>query len=136
MKGVCFWHILVVPRIHVSTPRIYAQWDAKKEPKGRNTELTRAKGGAKILPLALQRKDFSLLENALYNDLERITVKLHPEVQRVKDALLRSGVKACLMSGSGPAVFGILPSKRVAFTIVERLKRERVQWRIFVTRTI
>jgi 4-diphosphocytidyl-2-C-methyl-D-erythritol kinase len=136
LKRVCLWHILVIPYIHVSTPRIYEEWDARKEQKGLNTELTRAKGGVKILPLALRRRNFSLLGNALYNDLERITVKLHPEVRRIKDALLRAGVNACLMSGSGPAVFGILPSRKAAFTVVERLKKARVRWRVFVTRTI
>ncbi len=43
----------------------------------------------------------------LWNDLESVTLKRHPELQELKNLLLRKGALGTLMSGSGPTVFGI-----------------------------
>lgn len=51
----------------------------------------------------------------LSNDLEEPVVRRHPLIGAVKSKLLAAGVVDALMSGSGPTVFGVLP------TDVERL---------------
>ncbi|NPU85751.1 MAG: 4-(cytidine 5'-diphospho)-2-C-methyl-D-erythritol kinase [Syntrophaceae bacterium] len=43
----------------------------------------------------------------LWNDLESVTLKRHPELRELKNLLLRRGALGALMSGSGPTVFGI-----------------------------
>ncbi len=43
----------------------------------------------------------------LWNDLESVTLKRHPELQELKNLLLRKGALGALMSGSGPSVFGV-----------------------------
>jgi 4-diphosphocytidyl-2-C-methyl-D-erythritol kinase len=131
LKNARLWHILVVPRIKVSTPLIYKKWDANKK-----AGLTRPGYDVRILNLALRKNDLSLLGRALFNSLERITAVLYPEVQRIKERLKDSGVKAILMSGSGPAVFGVVSSRKEAVSLSKQLKEEEGSWQVFVTRTV
>jgi 4-diphosphocytidyl-2-C-methyl-D-erythritol kinase len=44
----------------------------------------------------------------LFNDLEEPVTRRHPEIGRVKEALVRGGAAGVLMAGSGPTVFGLL----------------------------
>ncbi len=37
-----------------------------------------------------------------------MTLRLHPEVKRIKEQMKRFGADAVLMSGSGPTVFGLV----------------------------
>ncbi|MBN2284180.1 MAG: 4-(cytidine 5'-diphospho)-2-C-methyl-D-erythritol kinase [Deltaproteobacteria bacterium] len=43
----------------------------------------------------------------LYNDLERVSIRLHPVISEIKKLLMEHGAIGSLMSGSGPTVFGI-----------------------------
>jgi 4-diphosphocytidyl-2C-methyl-D-erythritol kinase len=45
------------------------------------------------------------------------------------------GVKSILMSGSGPAVFGIVSSRKEAVSLAKVLKKSNRLWRVFVTQT-
>lgn len=121
-------HILVVPKIEVSTPLIYKKWDEY-------LQLTKAGWDVKILTLALKKRDISLIGRNLFNSLEEITAKLYPEVAHIREKLVNLGLKAVLMSGSGPAVFGIVASRREAQALCRRLKKENGSWQVFVTET-
>ncbi|MFA5145555.1 MAG: 4-(cytidine 5'-diphospho)-2-C-methyl-D-erythritol kinase [Candidatus Omnitrophota bacterium] len=135
LKGIRrapLWHILVVPKIKVSTPLIYKEWD-KQYRKGAG--LTKPQYDVNILILALEAKGPSLSSGLLFNSLESLTIRLHPEVRRVKEKLADLGLRKTLMSGSGPAVFGIVPSKKEAVSLSRKLKKEDRSWRIFATRT-
>lgn len=146
VKDARLWHILIVPRIKVSTPLIYRKWDeysSLKHPKRRDilsknnylTGLTRPLYDVNILNLALGKNNLSLLGKALFNDLESISSRLYPQVRRIREKLESSGIKAILMSGSGPAVFGIVSSRKEAESLGRQLKKENKSWRVFVTRT-
>jgi 4-diphosphocytidyl-2-C-methyl-D-erythritol kinase len=128
LKGVRLWHLLVVPKIKVSTPLIYAKWD---EYSG----LTRKNCNDKMINLALRKNRLFREGGLLYNSLEEVTTRLYPEVKRVKTELARLGLKSILMSGSGPAVFGIASSRKEAATIERQLKKKSRSWRVFVART-
>ncbi len=132
------WHILVVPKFRVSTPLIYKKWD--KDSKTfkltvERTGLTRPKYNVKILILVLRKNNFSLLGEALFNSLEGVTTSLYPEIWRIKEKLIQMGVKSILMSGSGPAIFGIVSSRKEALSLCRQLKRNSSFGEIFVTRT-
>ena len=140
-KNLRLWHILVVPKTKVLTPKIYKEWD-------RYSELTKPKHNAKILTLGLRKKDLSslipasskmrqglMISQLLFNSLEEITTRLYPEVQRIKEALTRCGLKSILMSGSGPAVFGMVLLRKEAERLSRQLKRQHRSWQVFVTRT-
>ena len=45
------------------------------------------------------------------NILEDVTVKEHPEIETIKETMLKHGALGSLMSGSGPTVFGIFDDK-------------------------
>jgi len=147
LKNARLWHILVVPKIKVSTPLIYKKWDTcsgltrpfftpQSCKKNKKAGLTKQGYDVKILNSALRKNDLSLLGRVLFNSLERITTILYPEVRRIKEKLGYSGVKAILMSGSGPAVFGIVSSRKEAVSLSKQLKAEERSWRVFVTRTV
>jgi 4-diphosphocytidyl-2-C-methyl-D-erythritol kinase len=156
LKGLRFWHILVVPGVHVSTPYIYKGWDklvkeaklSKKAAltpldrlrlaKNKNylTGLTRPGYDVKMLILALKKKDLSLVAHTMHNSLQEVTPRFYPAVSRILEALRKLGLKATLMSGSGPAVFAIVSSGKEAATLVRRLKGKHGFARVEVTRTL
>lgn len=131
LSGVNLWHILVVPKIHVSTPYIYKKWDAQIHKKGRPGVLTRPVPNDKMLCLALKKKSLNSIALGLNNVLEKVTVKFYPEVTVVKEKLASCGVKSILMSGSGPAVFGIVASRKEAADLAAKLKAQHQDWRSF-----
>jgi len=128
LKNLRLWHILIVPKIKVSTPLIYQKWD-------NFCGLTRPKVNVNILILALRKNGLFSLGSLLFNSLEEITLKLYPEVKRIKQKLASFGLKSILMTGSGPAVFGIVSSRKEAVSLRRRIKRENKSWRVFLTRT-
>lgn len=84
---------------------------------------------------ALKNQD--LRELARYMDLgnvlETVTIPAYPVIQRLKDAMLRSGALTALMSGSGPTVFGIFDSRQAAKRAYSVLKRGHLAKQIFLT---
>ncbi len=137
IENVKLWHLLVKPAFPVSTPRIYAAWDLKNNArKIEKAGLTRPASNVKLLSLALQHHDLGLLKRCLHNDLEQVTLKLYPEIIRIKHALLQIGLKAVLMSGSGPTVFGLVDSKKKALAAKAHLKKQHPQWQVFIACTV
>lgn len=130
LEGVKLWHILVVPKISVSTPFIYKKWD-----RTRNLRLTRPKYDVKMLLLGLQKGDISLTAKALYNNLEEVTVKFYPEVKLIKNRLKLLGLTAIKMSGSGPAVFSLVSSRKEAVFLSSKVAASNKSWQVFVSRT-
>ena len=64
---------------------------------------------------ALNAGSFSAVCHAMGNVLEDVTLKLYPEVQQLKEGMIRLGADGVLMSGSGPTVFGlVLKESKVA----------------------
>ncbi|MFA5362445.1 MAG: 4-(cytidine 5'-diphospho)-2-C-methyl-D-erythritol kinase [Candidatus Omnitrophota bacterium] len=138
LRKTNFWHVLVVPRVKVSTPLIYRRWDREetiREKRG-GRRLTKGVFDVRLLTLELKRHDLSRISSYLYNSLERVTVQLFPVVRLVKKRLEDSGIKPVLMSGSGPAVFGIAASRKEAIGVYRQLKNENRFWEVFVVRTI
>lgn len=120
LKNRRFWHVLVVPKINVSTPFIYKQWD--KEGAG----LTKPKYSVKI----------TNLPGSLFNSLEAVTSRLYPEVEEIKEQFRDSGLKKILMSGSGPAVFALVSSRKEASRISRQLMMRNISGRVFTVWTI
>ncbi|MDD5155791.1 MAG: 4-(cytidine 5'-diphospho)-2-C-methyl-D-erythritol kinase [Candidatus Omnitrophica bacterium] len=126
-----FWHIIAVPGIRASTPLVYQKWDKI----GQKVRLTSADSDVKMLTSALRKKNISLISKILFNSLEEPSIKLYPEIGKIKEKLSSLGLKAVLMSGSGAAVFGMVCSKSEAFSLARQLRRNRT-WRICIARTI
>jgi 4-diphosphocytidyl-2-C-methyl-D-erythritol kinase len=128
LKNVRFWQVLVVPKLKVSTPAIYKEYD-------KDSGLTAPKYDVKMLTSALRKKDLSFDNEFLFNSLEPVTAKLYPVVGRIKEGLKNLGAKLILMSGSGPAVFGIVASRKEALSLAGKVQKKNRSWQAFVVKT-
>lgn len=138
LRKTRFWHVLVVPRVAVSTPLVYRQWDMRQKNRNGKESGRLTKGGfdVKILTSELKRHDVPRISSRVYNSLEQVTISLFPVVSLVKKSLEDAGMKPVLMSGSGPAVFGIAASKKEAVSVFRQLKKKYRFWEVFMVRTI
>ena len=59
---------------------------------------------------------------SMYNIFESVILPLHKEAAACKALLLRSGADAAMMSGSGPAVFGLFQNKDAARRAMSELQ--------------
>lgn len=94
--------LLVCPRISVSTRAVY---------KKLNLGLTKCE--IKINNFVFGGRNFEVPYH-LCNDLETVSALEYPVIQKAKQSLLSKGAKGALMSGSGPAVFGLFSDAAVA----------------------
>ncbi|HEV8587699.1 MAG TPA: 4-(cytidine 5'-diphospho)-2-C-methyl-D-erythritol kinase [Pyrinomonadaceae bacterium] len=74
-------------------------------------------------------------QNALQNDFEPVVFQLEPEIERAKNALLKSGASAALMAGSGSAVFGIFENQDAQERAIQAIELE-TGWRAFPCKTV
>ena len=112
------WLVLVKPReLGVSTAWVYGEID-----KTTDREPVDLDG----LEEALRQGDRKRLLALMGNDLELVTLKAHPELQALKEAIAAQGAEKVLMSGSGPTLFGIFTSREKARQAADQLRdRER-----------
>lgn len=76
-----------------------------------------------------------LRHSALENDFETSVFAAHPEIGRVKEALLKLGASKALMSGSGASVFAIFDKQETRQTAIKALEIES-SWRKFVVAAV
>ncbi len=128
LNKVKLWHILVVPKIKVSTPSIYASWD-------RFARLTKPACNVKILTSELAKKRPFLRGEMFFNSLQQVTGRMYPEVMNVINALSGLGLESVLMSGSGSAVFSPVSSRKEALQLATAIKKQHKSWRTYVVST-
>ena len=136
LKQLKLWFILVYPNIKVSTPLIYQKFDSCLAAGKAFSGLTTPQADVKMLISELSRKGFRAARECLFNSLETVTTRLYPVVNQVKNALYGMGLERVMMSGSGPAVFGICSSQKQAQDLSGKLRRKYKSWQIFVTSTV
>jgi 4-diphosphocytidyl-2-C-methyl-D-erythritol kinase len=117
------WTVVACPHISVSTADVY---------KKLNLGLTKC--GKKLKNFFSGGSTFDF-KQYLCNDLESITTSKYPVISDIKKQLLQTGAQAALMTGSGPAVFGIYPDSRKARRACQRLSA-RHPWQLFVAETL
>ena len=94
--------LLVNPGYKVPTELIY-----------KKLKLRLTKDQKTLNRFEFKKEEFSIVR-VLGNDLEAVTLKLHPELREVKKQLIRCGALGALMSGSGPTVFGLFADSGTA----------------------
>lgn len=104
--------VLITPKFEISTARVY---------KDLKFRLTKVALDINILIDSIERGDLSGLAGCLYNTLEEVSLKDYPYLGQLKERLKSCGAIGTLMSGSGPAVFGLAPSLQEAYRIRDRL---------------
>jgi len=102
--------VLVNPGYEVSTRSVY---------QGLNFTLTNQPNHYSI-PRFFTAGD---LAKGLHNDLETVTLKLHPDLVQWKERLVSHGALGALMSGSGPTIFGIFDREDRAAQAEAALRR-------------
>ena len=110
-------HTLVVAAAGegVSTPAAFAALDASR------TAGYAEKPAPSALLSALEQGDLAGLCRGLDNDFEPVILPLRPLAAALKQTLLDAGACAALMSGSGPAVFGLFADKETAEKAAKRI---------------
>lgn len=106
------WVVLAKPTIGVSTAAVYGglKIDGLEHPN--TPEMVQA----------ITEGNYEKMCSNIGNVLESVTLKLHPEVQSIKDQMSRFGADAVLMSGSGPTVFGLVSNEARTTRIVNGLR--------------
>jgi 4-diphosphocytidyl-2-C-methyl-D-erythritol kinase len=118
------WFVLINPGFEISTKMIYENF---------NLRLTKQAVKYKC-PALYTIED---LIKGLYNDLEKVTLGLHPELQHIENHLIQNGALGALMSGSGPTVAGIFTEEKEALKAKEAIERIREkEWSVFVAHSL
>lgn len=117
-----FWLVLVNPGYEVSTKEVY---------EGLKMGLTN-----KVIQYKIPRLEtVPRIVQHLRNDLETVTMSLHPDLSEIKEKLMASGAMGTLMSGSGPTVFGIFETEEKAIQ-GEMSLNEQSAGSVFRARTV
>jgi 4-diphosphocytidyl-2-C-methyl-D-erythritol kinase len=96
------WMVVVKMPFNVSTRLVY---EALKWEDIQNRPSTE-----KMIK-CLTAGDLEGIGTLMCNVLEEVTIRLHPQIQDIKEQLINHGALGSLMSGSGPAVYGIFENR-------------------------
>jgi len=107
------WVIVAKPPINVSTAEVYGRL--------RSDQIQEHPSAERMIE-ALEQGSFPQMCKALGNVLEEVTLKMHPEVQQLKEGMLKLGADGALMSGSGPTVFGLVSKESKVARIYNGLR--------------
>ena len=108
----CFF-VICKPDFSVSTPELYKQMDSTeigKRPDNRAMEA------------AILSGDLGKVCENIYNVFDPVVTKEHLELNYIKSLFHNYGAIAYQMTGSGPAVFGIVSEFEIADVICSMLK--------------
>ena len=100
----------------VSTPTAYRMLDDRY-----GDDLDRDFANVDELTSALFTRDLRVICSKMYNVFEDVILPNHKKARDAKKALLRFGALGALMSGSGPAVFGIFDDQGAAESAAHRI---------------
>jgi 4-diphosphocytidyl-2-C-methyl-D-erythritol kinase len=118
------WFVLINPGFEISTKMVYDSL---------NLRLTKRVVNYKC-PVLRTADD---IVKGLHNDLERVTLVLHPILRYFKNILLQNGALGALMSGSGPTVMGIFTEEEGAIAARKALENAGGnEWSVFAVHSI
>ncbi len=93
--------VLINPAFPLSTKTVYDNLNLALTKKKNNYSIPRFYALGDII-------------RELHNDLETVSLKMHPELNDFKQMLMKEGALGALMSGSGPTLFGIFADEKSA----------------------
>ncbi|MGL4738460.1 MAG: 4-(cytidine 5'-diphospho)-2-C-methyl-D-erythritol kinase [Cellulosilyticaceae bacterium] len=105
--------VLAKPNISVSTASVYG---------GLRIDEIEMHPQTDDVVQAIKDQDMQFVINHMANVLEEVTIKMHPEIEKIKTDMLKFGAKGSMMSGSGPTVFGVFGDKEKALEAVAYFK--------------
>ncbi len=108
-----FWLLIVQPCRGLSTKDIFSLW--------KQNDINRP--DTQNVLAALENGHPEQLARSIGNVLEPVSAQICPEIRKAKEALLSSGARSALMTGSGSAVFGLFRSKAEAEKAADSMLR-------------
>lgn len=112
-KGPKLNLVIVVPEFQISTAEVYSDYKLENSYHLADTAA---------FIKAWESCDIISIASHLGNGLETVSTQKHVEIDIIKDDLKRLGAVNALMSGSGPAVFGIFPDHNTALKAISILQ--------------
>jgi 4-diphosphocytidyl-2-C-methyl-D-erythritol kinase len=139
--------VLITPRVSVSTPQAFADWDTFMESEAKAWNLTAPDGSVTLskfnhsafewlsylnvsgVPVEVDgdRAETPLLDlvrAGIENDFERVVFPQYPELRDVKRILEREGADYASLSGSGSTLYGLFRTRERAVQAAERRSAE------------
>ncbi len=116
--------VLIKPDFGVSTAQVYKRF---------SLDLVEKKADVNAVVEAIKKGDVEGIATAIFNDLEYVTMDMHPCLEDIKRQLEDAGALGVLMSGSGPTIYGLAFDLEHANMLTKRLDISNV--RIIVTST-
>lgn len=111
--------VLCKPDYGLSTPELFARMDQAALGDRPNTDGMLA---------ALEQGDLAAAASCLGNVFESaLTIEERRDVDGIRNTMLHHGALGAVMSGSGPAVFGIFPAEQDAGQAVDALRKRYAQ---------
>jgi 4-diphosphocytidyl-2-C-methyl-D-erythritol kinase len=103
-RGTFHW-VIGTAAEPLSTAAVYRSWDERCTPSEVEPDAVLA---------ALRNQDAEALGAALHNDLQEAAFALRPSLAEDRQALLDAGALGAVLSGSGPTMLALAPSRAAA----------------------
>ncbi|MBA4495826.1 4-(cytidine 5'-diphospho)-2-C-methyl-D-erythritol kinase [Paenactinomyces guangxiensis] len=107
------WVVLAKPAHGVSTADVFQRLRIDQIEEHPRT---------KAMVEAIKNRDYPSVNRHLGNVLESVTMKMDPEVRKIKEKMIQFGADGVLMSGSGPTVFALVKKEARARRLVNGLR--------------
>lgn len=119
-------HILIAkPPVSVSTKHVYENLKLDKIEKHPDIDG---------MVEALRIEDLHGVTQRMENVLETVTIPEHPEIQQIKELMIKEGALNALMSGSGPTVFGIFDDREKGMRARDLLRKSSLVRQTYLVR--
>ena len=116
--------IIIKPEQGLSTKHVFDLADTM--------ELEHGNGDA--VEEALVKGDDEALARAMFNSLEKPSISVVPEIQKVKDMFHQDGFEMVLMSGSGSSIYALTTDNKLAQQKAKKYEKEGYD--VYLTRTL
>ncbi|MDD5292049.1 MAG: 4-(cytidine 5'-diphospho)-2-C-methyl-D-erythritol kinase [Candidatus Omnitrophica bacterium] len=145
VDGLKLWHILIAPKIKVSTPFAYSLFDrhylgVRKACAGfdlpKKMKLTMPPYGANIITRSLFNRDVSLLNYYSYNTFESLILRQFPKLAKIKKAIEEKARDFIHLSGSGSTLFITFSNRKGAEGLLEKIGKVAPDCRLFLVHTL
>lgn len=105
------YHLVISkPNGGISTKQAFEEYD--KSP-------TNLAGNVNLLINGLATRNYETISENMQNSLEKVSIKLQPEIKEIKHKLMQMGAISTVMSGSGSAVIGLFKEKQSDLSLLK-----------------
>jgi 4-diphosphocytidyl-2C-methyl-D-erythritol kinase len=119
-----YFVVVIKPKQGLSTKVVFQESDKVEMKHGNVQDVIKA----------LETGNDTLLAKSVFNSLEETSIKLCPEIAKIKEMMKKDGFKVVLMTGSGSCVFAMTTNYTLALS--KYLKYEHKGYEVYMTKTL